>query len=230
LVYDLRHDPAEFIGLTPEELVEKWKYKKDSEELRLPVKSLQYNRCPAIAPLSVLDDASRKRIGIDMKLAEKHLKTLQSAPGFQKNLEKAIEIINSGRQAQVELVDNPIDVDKRLYDGFIPDADRNLSARLRAANPAEISSFTDKFTDSRLKHLVLLYKARNFPKFLSSEEKEQWETYRREVILGGKESSLLNRFLTRLKEISERSGLTGDQRYLLEELQLWAENIVPEME
>ncbi|HEX5456028.1 MAG TPA: exodeoxyribonuclease I [Candidatus Saccharimonadales bacterium] len=230
LVYDLRHDPEEFMDLSPEELVEKWKYKKDSEELRLPVKSLQYNRCPAIAPLGVLDNASRKRIGIDIKKLEKHLKTLRGAPKFQENLLRALEIINSGRKAQVELVDNPIDVDQRLYDRFIPDADRNLSAGLRTANPAEISSFADKFSDSRLKNLVVLYKARNFPKFLSSAEKEQWESYRREVILAGKESSRLNRFMARLKEISERDGLSDNHRYLLEELQLWAENIVPEME
>ena len=230
LVYDLRHDPEEFIGLKPEELVEKWKYKKDSDELRLPVKSLQYNRCPAVAPLSVLDDVSRKRIGIDMKTIEKHLKTLKGAKKFQDNLLRAIEIINSGRKEQAELVDDPLDVDERLYDGFIPDADRKLSARLRSADPAEISSFTDKFQDKRLQNLVLLYKARNFPKFLSGEEKEKWEDYRREVILGGKKPSRLNGYLARIKEISERSELTSDQRYLLEELQLWAENIVPEVE
>lgn len=230
LVYDLRYDPAEFIGLSVEDLVEKWKYKKDSEELRLPVKALQYNRCPAIAPISVLDDASKKRIGADLETIKKHLKTLKSAENFQKNLVKAIGMINSGRTEQAELVDTPVDVDKRLYDGFIPDADRSLSAKLRSAKPDEISSYEDKFSDKRLKHLVLLYKARNFPKHLTDEERSQWEDYRRTVLVGNKQSSRINDFMTRLKEISERPGLSKEHRYLLEELQLWAENIVPEMD
>lgn len=227
LVYDLRHNPAEFIDLSPEELADKWKYKKDSEELRLPVKSLQYNRCPAVAPISVLDEPSKKRIGIDLAEAEKHLEMLKSAPKFQENLVKAIGIINSGRKEQVELVDMPLDADKRLYDAFIPDADRNLSAKLRAAKPEEISDFEEKFSDKRLKNLVFLYKARNFPKYLSDEERKDWEAYRRDALLAGKESSRLNRFLTRIKEISEQPRINKEQQYLLEELQLWAENIVP---
>lgn len=230
LVYDLRHDPKEFINLSAEELVEKWKYKMDSEELRLPVKSLKYNRCPAVAPLGVLDDASKKRLSIDLEAANKHQKILQQSDKFQENLLKAIEIINAGREAQVELVDTPVDADKRLYDGFIPDADKNLSAKLRAAEPGDISSFKDKFSDKRLKHLVSLYKARNFPKFLTDEEVKAWEDYRRTVLLGGKESSRLAKFMSRLGEVTKRPGLSKDQQYLLEELQLWAENIVPDMD
>ncbi|HEX5797707.1 MAG TPA: exodeoxyribonuclease I [Candidatus Saccharimonadales bacterium] len=230
LVYDLRYDPTQFMDLSPEELVEKWKYKKDSEELRLPVKSLQYNRCPAVAPLSVLDEASKERLSIDMEVIKRHHKILRAAENFQDNLIKAIGIINAGRKAQVELVDTPLDVDKRLYDAFIPDADRDLSARLRSANPAEISSFTDKFKDARLRNLVMLYKARNFPKFLSGEERKSWEDYRQSILLGGGESSVLNKYMARLTEISERASLSKDRRYLLEELQLWAENIVPQMD
>ncbi|HET7672900.1 MAG TPA: exodeoxyribonuclease I [Candidatus Saccharimonadales bacterium] len=231
LVYDLRHDPEEFINLKPEELVEKWKYKKDSEELRLPVKSLQYNRCPAIAPLGVLDEASKKRIGIDIKTAEKHLATLKKSEKFKDNLLQAVSIINAGREAQVELVDNPIDVDKRLYDAFIPPADKNLSAELRSAEPSEISAFKNKFFDRRLKSLVVFYKARNFPKYLSDIERKEWEDYRKTILLaGGKESSRLARYLARLQELSSQPNLGKENQYLLEELQLWAENIAADMD
>lgn len=229
LVYDLRHDPAEFIGLSAEELVEKWKYKKDSEELRLPVKSLKYNRCPAVAPISVLDDTSKKRIGIDINKAKEYRKTIKSAEKFQKNLLKAIQLINVGREAQVELVDNPVDVDKRLYDAFIPDADKTLSAKLRSAEPEQISSFTDKFSDKRLKNLVFLYKARNFSKHLSDEEQMKWEEYRSHVLMDGKENSRITKYMARLQELAANSP-SADKQYLLEELQLWAENIVPQMD
>ncbi len=227
LVYDLRHNPKEFINLSAEQLVEKWKWKKDSDEPRLPVKSLQYNRCPAIAPLSVLDDKTKKRLDINFEKTTEHLKTLKSSDSFNKNLLKAIGIINAERNQQVELVDTSVDIDSRLYDGFIPDADKNLSAKLRSAKPEQISTFKEKFSDKRLKNLILLYKARNFSKFLSDEERSQWEDYRKTALVGGKEASRLSKFAERLKELSERSDLRKDQKYLLEELQLWAENIVP---
>lgn len=229
LVYDLRHDPGEYIKMSPEQLVDKWKYNKESEEPRLPVKALQYNRCPAIAPLSVLDDASKKRLDVDLKTIDEHLKLLKSPNSFNKNLLKAIELINAGRKERVGLHINDTEVDTRLYDNFIPDKDRANSAKLRSARPDEISDFAKKFRDQRLKLLVPLYKARNFSKYLSEEEMGYWEDYRKRVLLGGKESSVLAKFMARLQELSA-AGLPAEKQYLLEELQLWAENVVPEMD
>jgi exodeoxyribonuclease-1 len=55
---------------------------------------------------------------------------------------------------------------------------------VRAANPGELSS-TVEFIDERLKLLLPLYKARNFPKSLSGEEQEKWEEFRRHRLLDG---------------------------------------------
>lgn len=76
LVYDLRFDPDEYTNKTPEELVELWRWKKDRTEPRLPVKTLQYNRCPAVAPMGVLDDSSRERLKIDLDTIQTNLKKL----------------------------------------------------------------------------------------------------------------------------------------------------------
>jgi exodeoxyribonuclease-1 len=229
LVYDLRYDPGEYIKMSPEQLVDKWKYKKDSDEPRLPVKSLQFNRCPAIAPMSVLDDASKKRLNIDPKLIDKYSAALKSSSTFKENLLKAIGIINASRE-QVGFVADDYDADSRLYDDFIPDKDKNLSAKLRSAKPEDISLFAAKFSDERLKSIIPLYKARNFPKFLTDTERSIWDDYRQRLLLGGKESSRLAKFMARMQEVAKRPGLSKDQQYLLEELQLWAENIMPEMD
>ncbi len=63
LVYDLRHDASQFAKMTPNELAEAWRWEKarPADEPQLPVKTLQFNRCPAMAPMSVLDDASQER-------------------------------------------------------------------------------------------------------------------------------------------------------------------------
>ena len=73
LVYDLRHDPAEFLELSAAELVERWRWARDEDApRRLPIKTLQYNRCPAVAPLAVLDDASKQRLDLDDKTIARH--------------------------------------------------------------------------------------------------------------------------------------------------------------
>ncbi len=227
LVYDLRHDPTEFISLNPEQLAERWRYNRESEEKRLPVKALQFNRCPAIAPLGVLDDDSQKRLDINLEKIGSHLKVINSAQSFTPNLLKALEIINAPRKQQVAIDSSDLDVDTKLYDGFIPDKDRSLSEKLRASAPEEISGYADKLSDQRLKILVPIYKARNFPKFLTDEERNYWEDYRARRLMAGEESSQLARFMARLKELSA-GNVSKDKQYLLDELQLWAENILPD--
>lgn len=63
LVYDLHYDPGPFFSLKPDELAEMWKHychERPCPHPRLPVKTLQFNRCPAVAPLSVFDKDSEK--------------------------------------------------------------------------------------------------------------------------------------------------------------------------
>lgn len=233
LVYDLRQDPTPYIEMSSEKLAESWRWKPPEEaekadHPRLPVKSLQYNRCPAIAPLGVLDDASKQRLSINLETIAKHQQILEGSANFKDNLLEAISIINANRREQTGLVSSTIDVDTQLYDGFISDQDKNLSQKLRTGEPEDISSFANKFSDERLKTLLPLYKARNYPKFLSEDERTIWENYRQIVLIGGQESSRLAKFMNRLQELSQRSDLNSQQQYLLEELRLWAENIVPE--
>jgi exodeoxyribonuclease-1 len=161
LVYDLRHDPAPFLAMNTAELVEAWKWKRDREDLPLPVKTLQFNRCPAIAPLGVLDEASLERISIDLATTQKNLKILKSDSGFYDRLLQALEVMNKDQQTR--LVSADVDVDAQLYDGFIPDADKTTSRAIRAADPEELPDFASKLKDARLKSLLPLYKARNYP-------------------------------------------------------------------
>src|SRR5690606_6416478 len=158
LVYDLRHDPEQYLGLTPEALVEKWKWKKDSDEPRLPVKSLQFNRCPAIAPLGVLDEASTGRLQIDMGVIDKHRQILEkNKEDFYDKLIRALSIMDKNQQTQ--LVANELLVDEQLYDGFINDRDRRIMQEVRDTKPEELSSKASQFNDSRLKNLMPFYKA-----------------------------------------------------------------------
>ena len=225
-VYDLRHDPTEYKDMTAEQLAEKWRWKKDAEKRRLPVKTLAYNRCPAIAPLGVLDAVSQERLKIDLSVIKKNLAALKNMKGLADKLCKAWELLDT--RSQTKLLSTAQDVDTCMYNGFFEAEDKQAMRVVRAADPAELGDLGLHFKDDRLENLLPLYKARNYPKKLSSEEREAWEAFRQQKLLGGGTESQIAVFVRRLQEIAGRGNLTGHQEYLLEELKLYAESIMPE--
>lgn len=225
LVYDLRHDPEPFLAMSTQQLVEAWKWKRDRTDQPLPVKTLQFNRCPAVAPLGVLDENSQKRLSLDLDVIQTNLKKLKSSKDFYNNLLAALEIMN--KEQQTSWLSDEKDVDAQLYDGFIPNSDKPVMSAIRAADPNELSDYIDKLHDPRLKALVPLYKARNFPKALNDEERGVWEAYRENKLTGGGANSNLSRYMKRLSELSSAPGLSEQKKFLLEELQLYAESIMP---
>jgi exodeoxyribonuclease I len=72
-----------------------------------------------------------------------------------------------------------------------------------------------------------LYKARNFPKSMNDEDRAIWERFRERKLLGGKEASKLARYFARLEELKTQTDLTQNERYLLEELELYGQSIIP---
>ncbi len=226
-VYDLRDDPAQYKDMTPEQLAEKWRWKKDSDEPRLPVKKLQYNHCPAVAPLGVLDEASRARLKLDLPMIQKNLKKLRAMKDLAERLCAADELL--AKKQQTSLVSTDKDVDAALYDGFFDTPDKNAMRVVRAAKPEELSNLGLTFQDQRLETLLPLYKARNFPKSLTPEERQTWEDFRTRKLFAGGQQSKLAKYFARLQEVAAKGGLTGHQEYLLEELKLYAESIMPEL-
>jgi exodeoxyribonuclease-1 len=226
LVYDLRHEPREFAKLSVEELVKRWQWTKDEKApVRLPVKTMKYNRCPAIAPLNVLDDASQKRLKIDMKTVQENFKKLQKIDGWPEKLHQASEILD--KQRQTKFLDDGQDVDAQLYDGFLADYDRQTTRAIRGSTPEELAEFSDQLQDERLKNLLPLYKARNFPANLSQEEQEAYEAFRSQKLLAGGKASRLAKYFLHLQELANRANISSEHQYLLEELQLYGQSIMP---
>lgn len=226
LVYDLRHDPTEFIGMSPEELAKRWQWTRDENApKRLPIKTMQFNRCPAVAPLGVLEEGNAwERLQLDRDTIQRHRKLLVEAETFRSNLLKALETLD--KQQQVEWTSKPQAVDAQLYDGFYDDHDCQLLTVVRAARPEELGQLTDDLHDSRLQALLPLYKARNYPKTLSPDERQQWEQFCFDRLQSGGEQSRIAKFAQRLQELSQGTKLSQNQQYLLEELQLYAESVL----
>ena len=226
LVYDLRHDPSPFIALSPAELVERWKWIRDENApARLPVKTLQYNRCPALAPLSVLDAHTQARLKIDLAIIAKHRDILRDNPQFVQNVLEALTIMDSEREQWTKQTN----VDARLYDGFVGDKDVTIMSVLRAAAPEELTDIGKDLADPRLKELLPLYKARNFPRSLTDDERAAWDAHCYQAIMEGGTESRLAKYMHRLQQLSQTTT-NADKRYLLEELQLYAESIIPAFE
>jgi exodeoxyribonuclease I len=230
LVYDLRQDPTPFLKMDVAALLQAWRWTKDPEAVRLPVKTLKYNRCPAVAPLGVAGDtATQQRLGLTLEAIGKHRALLrQHQAAFTDKLRQALDQLDAEQvKRQASLVDNQLTVDARLYDGFISPADKPVMSAARAAKPAELDEgLASSFKDERLKSLLPLYKARNYPLALDADERLAWEAFCRQQLFEGGPASRLAKYFKRLEELAA-GKLTDNQQYLLEELRLYGQSIMP---
>lgn len=219
VVYDLRYDPTPLLGLSTKELAKSmfasWDERQKEGFLKLPVKELQPNRCPAVAPLGVLErEGGWQRIELDVKTIEKHRDLLLGTPAFAENVRSLFE----GRPEFAK----ESDPEAQLYDGFVPDVDKLRIDKIRAADTNALADMHPEFTDERLNELLLHYKARNYPQSLAEDEVGQWEQWRADRI-----KKQLPDFVTRLQQLAKIHASDESKEYVLQELQLWAESIVP---
>lgn len=231
LVYDLRYDPTPFLAMSPEQIVEAWTYKKEraDDDPRLPIKTLKYNRCPAIAPLGVIKNATtQQRLGLTLKTATHNLEILKSNhQAFAQAVLRALALMDAKRErTQTSVAPSDATVDGLLYDGFFGPNDKQTMSAVRAAEPDAINLLADRFTDARLKHLAPLYKARNYPGSLSAEERQAWEKHISSQLFDGGQNSRLSQYFGRLQELAS-SELPSHKEYILEELQLYGESVMP---
>lgn len=219
IVYDLRYDPTPLVGMSPKELAKQlfasWEERQKDGFVRVPVKELQYNRAPAVAPLGVLErEGGWERISLDIKTIEKHRAVLLSSPAFAENIRTLFE----GRPE----FPREADPEAQLYDGFVPDVDKLRIEKVRYADANILADLHPDFTDERLGALLLHYKARNYSQSLAEDEAAQWEEWRAARI-----QAQLPGFVGRLQQLAVTHAGDDEKTYILQELQLWAESIVP---
>ena len=136
------------------------------------VKELCYNKCPAVAPISVLNSNDGwGKIGLSREVIEKNLEELLAHPEFAEKMRE----MNENRP---EFPPAP-EPEMALYDGFLNDADRVKVAAVRNAEANRLADFHPEFGDPRLPELLLHYKGRNYPECLSESEALQYDEYRR---------------------------------------------------
>jgi len=194
LVYDLRYDLDEVLTGTK------------SSSLFPVVKELHFGRCPAVAPLSVLDSAGGwERIGLSKEQVERNLEKVLGRPELAERVRG---------EAEEREWPAAVDVESALYEGFLDGKDRVRCEAVRGAGERKLADFVPEFDDERLPTLLVHYKGRNYPKALAEGEAAEWEKYRAERL--GRQAS---KFMAEL-------GAVRDE-FIREELQLWYQGLMP---
>ena len=189
LVFDLRYDLEEL-----------------DDKYYPVVKELCFNKCPAVAPISVLEDGGWEKIGLNKETIEKNLEILNKHPEFAEQMRLKNEEEKEFPQA--------LEPEAALYDGFLNDRDRIKVAAVRNAKLNELADFHPEFDDERLPELLLHYKGRNFPNTLSESENEKWKEYKKVRL-----ERQTPKFLTELQSIYEKD------EFIAEELKLYFESL-----
>lgn len=221
LVFDLRANLTDYLNLSPKELAELWT-RRGPEAPYFPVKKLSYNRCPTVAPLSVLNKNTEQRLKIDQKVIKTNFNKLKKSSNFGVKMLEALELLD--KQHQQGLIVDELAVDGLLYDGFINNPDDKTKMRVvRAADGQEMEKLHLKFNDERLNYLLGLYKARNFPGSLSKDEINYWNSYRQRKFNTG---DYAEKYFARLKELADQKGMTTSQKNTLNDLEAYGQSVI----
>ncbi|MBR2587052.1 exodeoxyribonuclease I [Candidatus Saccharibacteria bacterium] len=211
LVFDLRVNLDEKLAKIKEEFPD-FEVNPETKFTNLffpAFKELAYNRCPAVAPLSVLDVSDGwTKIELKKSEAKKNLESLKNHPEILRR------IISEHEKDAYDK--KPFDAETSLYDGFLSDQDRARANSVREMDPKNLADFHPNFTDDRLPELLLHYKAKNFPDTLSEDEAKQWQSYREARL-----SRQAPAFIAEMEKFQKE----GKDDFILEELLLWYQSL-----
>ena len=172
IVCDLGLDPQGLLDLDAQTLRQRLYTRRDElaeGELPVPLKLVHINRCPVVAPLSVLRAQDQQRLNLDMGEYQARALRLTDAQELWRDKLPAI-------YAEEDFAATA-DPEQQLYDGFIGDRDRRLCEQVRAAEPAQLARQQWPFDDHRLPELLFRYRARNFAYTLDDEEQQRWKLF-----------------------------------------------------
>jgi exodeoxyribonuclease-1 len=172
IVCDLHYDPARLFEETADVLRQGLYQRRDAlapGQSPVPLKLLHVNRCPVVAPLSVLREADKQRLGFDLALYEQRAQQLRDGAVHWQDKLSVLYATDS--------FDASADPEQQLYDRFIGDRDRRICDQVRNAEPEQLANGRWMFDDPRLPELLFRYRARNFSDTLTAEEQQRWQLF-----------------------------------------------------
>jgi exodeoxyribonuclease-1 len=221
IVFDLAQDPQRLLSMSPDAIASRLYVKQDEledGEERIALKEVHLNRCPALIAWNHLRDADFARLRIDA------VQVQANAASLRAHADVLVEKVRRVYAAMPER--EPSDCDASLYDGFLPDGDRQRFPDVRGTPPQHLGASDFGFKDLRLPELLFRYRARNWSEFLNAGERERWNGYRRQRLVDTRCSE--HSFPSFFEEVgSLRTRHPGDDRVrtLLDRLEDWARDL-----
>ncbi len=223
IVVDLNADPEPLLSLDADALRERLFTPAETlppGTVRPGLKTIRVNRCPVIAPVSVLRPANAERLGIDLNGCRRNLETIKRHLTHLRSLLPQVY-----RHPDTETTDDP---DLLLYrGGFFGEDDRRRMENLHRLSPDQLSVTHVRFDDPRLPEMLFRYRARNWPETLTEDESKRWERFRlRRLSCPDAGAPItLNAFLTELKRLD--SETIQSRKPILQALETYARELVP---
>jgi exodeoxyribonuclease-1 len=199
IVYDLSVDPGPLLELSAEEIRRRiFTAAEDlpEGEARIPLKTVHLNKCPVLAPVSVIRAQDAERLAIDLAVCRAHIAKIKAAAGLADKIAQAFDA-----SADFEIEKDP---DLAIYQGgFFSDEDKYKMARLRTLGPEQLAGTTMTFADPRLSEMLFRYRARNYPDSLKSEEAARWRQFCADRLSGRRPGAgiTFDRYFARLAEL-----------------------------
>ncbi|WP_152206414.1 exodeoxyribonuclease I [Marinobacter changyiensis] len=229
IVYDLREDPSELINASVEQIRERVFTSQTTlgeGVSRFPLKGVQLNKCPVLAPANMLKTLSPERLAaleLDGETLRQNLALLRSAPELSSRIAQAFDHPHES---------NLTDPDEQLYaGGFISKKDREkldwvLKQPVETLGEQEVT-----FADERLQELLFRYRARNYPDTLMMEEQERWEVFRQQRLMNPKKGwRSMEEYFKTLQTLAADPDISPEKMHILEELHLYGESLMPYVE
>lgn len=217
IVYDLHFDPQPLLDMDAGALRQLLYTRREDlpvGQLPLGLKLIHVNRCPVVAPLSVLRAQDQSRLQLDM--SQHPVRAARLIETAQVWRDKLTAIYASEDFTPSE------DPEQQLYDDFLGERDRQLCERVRFSDPEQLGKDAWPFDDARLPELLFRYRARNFPHTLSEQEQQRWQVFCQQRLSDPAKGAplTLNGFMKAAQDLSRSA--TPAQLKLLDEWQRYA--------
>ncbi len=220
IVYDLRYDPDDFVGLSAEELRRLlFTARKDLPEDVHPPRlyEIKANACPFVADPRVVDQDVQRRLGLDVDKCRRHFEKLKSMqPSFAPTVSAAYVKSWPDR-----------DVDEALYKRLTPSDDRAILERLRSEGNWNGATLEHRYVDERLPELVYRFRARNYAEQLGPEDGARWKSYCRDKHFapGGQGRSRLEEFDGTISRLRDENSENSDVLTVLDQLIMYGDEM-----
>lgn len=214
IVYDLSIDPGPLISLSREEIRERmFTATTDLPEgvERIPLKTVHTNKCPVLAPVSVLKPDDQQRLDIDLAVCYANIDKIKMAQGLAEKIAAVFSENKFSGPGQ------KIDPDLTIYSGgFFSDVDKQKMVNIRNTPPDQLANFKPGFTDPRLAEMLFRYRARNYPQLLQPEETSRWREFCANRITGLQQGGgiTLNDYFAQLSRLCEETS--GNESFFTE--------------